>query len=100
MTDIGDIKPPAEGTKTAVDTAIDAAVVAVEGAAGTKADALRAQLADITAQRKALAVQENELKAQIDAMEGPEAKKAEAFKKMADIIKSGRPHPMLRQFGL
>lgn len=98
MSDMGDIKAPAEASM--VDKAIDDAVVAVEAAAGTKADALRAQLADITAQRKALAVQENELKAQIAAIEGPEVKKAAAFAKVAELIKSGRPHPMLRQFGL
>jgi chromosome segregation ATPase len=83
-----------------VDQAIDNAVAAVDAAAGSKADALRAQLADVTSQRKALAAQENDLKAQIAAIEGPEAKKAEAFAKFAEIIKSGKPHPALRQFGL
>jgi cell division protein FtsB len=83
-----------------IDKAIDDAVAAVEAAAGSKADVLRAQLADITAQRKALAAQENDLRAQIAAMEGPDAKKAEAFAKFAEIIKSGKPHPALRQFGL
>lgn len=98
MSDMGDIKAPAEVSM--VDKAIDDAVVAVEAAAGSKADALRAQLADVTTQRKALAAQENDLKAQIAAIEGPEAKKAEAFAKVAELIKSGKPHPMLRQFGL
>jgi chromosome segregation ATPase len=79
----------AEIKTVAVDAAIEEAVKDVE-ATVTRADALRAQLADARAQQDSWAAQVNALRTQIAEAEGPEAKRAEEFATAAERIMAGR----------
>jgi hypothetical protein len=79
----------ADRIRTPVNTVIEEAVKDVE-ATVTRADALRAQLAEVIAQQDSFAAQVNALRTQIAEAEGPEAKRADEFAKAAERIMAGR----------